>query len=112
VAARGRGRGAGGGRATPEERGARGADHRHLRKASMNAVSAKAGNTAKCTMPTSLYRRGFLIATVAVLGYALFRMLAPLAGPIAWALTLAFLLAPLQRALARASATARPPRPA
>jgi predicted PurR-regulated permease PerM len=52
-------------------------------------------------MPTSLYRRGFLLATVAVLGYALFRMLAPLAGPIAWALTLAFLLAPLQRALAR-----------
>ena len=67
----------------------------------MQAVSAKATDTAKCTMPTSLYRRGFLIATVAVLGYALFRMLAPIAGPIAWALTLAFLLAPLQRALTR-----------
>jgi len=52
-------------------------------------------------MSTPLYRRGFLIATVAVLGYALFRMLAPLSGPIAWALTLAFLLAPVQRALTR-----------
>jgi predicted PurR-regulated permease PerM len=52
-------------------------------------------------MPTSLYRRGFLFATVAVLGYALFRMLAPLAGPIVWALTLAFLLAPVQRTVAR-----------
>jgi predicted PurR-regulated permease PerM len=52
-------------------------------------------------MPTSLYRRGFLLATVAILGFALFRMLAPLAGPIAWAVTLAFLLAPLQRAMAR-----------
>jgi predicted PurR-regulated permease PerM len=65
----------------------------------MKGVSAKGAGTAKCTMPTSLYRRGFLFATVAVLGYALFRMLAPIAGPIAWALTLAFLLAPLQRRL-------------
>ena len=67
----------------------------------MKAVSAKGIGTAKCTMPTSLYRRGFLVVTVAVLGFALFQMLAPLAGPIAWALTLAFLLAPLQRSMAR-----------
>ena len=67
----------------------------------MKAVSAKGSDTAKCSMPSSLYHRGFLVATAAVLGYGLFAMLAPLTGPIAWALTLAFLLAPLQRALAR-----------
>jgi len=52
-------------------------------------------------MSSSTYARGFLLVAVAILGFALFRMLAPLAGPIAWALTLAFLLAPLQRALSR-----------
>ncbi len=52
-------------------------------------------------MNSPLYRRGFLVLAVAVLGYALIQMLAPLAGPIAWALTLAFLLAPLQRRLTR-----------
>jgi predicted PurR-regulated permease PerM len=67
----------------------------------MSAVSAKATGTAKCTMLSPLYHRGFLLAAVAVLGYALFRMLAPLAGTIAWAVTLAFLLAPLQRRLTR-----------
>lgn len=67
----------------------------------MQAVSTKARRTAKCVMTTSSYARGFLLVAVAILGFALFRMLAPLAGPIAWALTLAFLLAPLQRSLAR-----------
>ena len=52
-------------------------------------------------MTSSSYARGFLLLAVAALGFALFRMLAPLAGPIAWALTLAFLLAPLQRSLVR-----------
>ena len=52
-------------------------------------------------MTSSPYARGFLLLAVAVLGFALFRMLAPLAGPIAWAVTLGFLLAPLQRRLAK-----------
>ncbi|MCU0758532.1 MAG: AI-2E family transporter [Steroidobacteraceae bacterium] len=52
-------------------------------------------------MNLSSYTRGFLLITVAALGYALYRMLSPLAGPIAWAVTLAFLLAPLQRALSQ-----------
>lgn len=52
-------------------------------------------------MSSSTYARGFLLVAVAILGFALFRMLAPLAGPIAWAVTLAFLLAPLQRRLSR-----------
>lgn len=67
----------------------------------MPPVSTKARATAKCTMPTSLYHRAFLVVTAGVLGFALFQMLAPIAGPIAWAVTLAFLLAPLQRTLAR-----------
>jgi predicted PurR-regulated permease PerM len=50
-------------------------------------------------MNLSTYTRGFLLVAVAALGYALYRMLAPLAGAIAWAATLAFLLAPLQRSL-------------
>ena len=47
------------------------------------------------------YRRGFLVLTVAVLGYALFQVLTPFWGALAWSICLAVLLAPLQDRLTR-----------
>ncbi len=47
------------------------------------------------------YRRAFVVATVAVLGYALIRILDPFWGALGWALVLAFLLHPLHRRLTR-----------
>ncbi|MFM7706933.1 MAG: AI-2E family transporter [Gammaproteobacteria bacterium] len=47
------------------------------------------------------YRRGFLVLTVAVLGYALWQVLTPFWGALAWSICLAVLLAPLQDALTR-----------
>jgi predicted PurR-regulated permease PerM len=52
-------------------------------------------------MYSDFYRRSFAIATVVILGYALWRMLAPFWGPIAWAAFLAFFLLPVQIRLAR-----------
>ncbi len=43
------------------------------------------------------YRRAFLIATVAVLGYLLLQLLEPLWGPMGWALILAFVLYPVHQ---------------
>ena len=48
------------------------------------------------------YRRAFLIATVAVLGYLLLKLLEPLWAPFGWAAILAFLLYPLHDRLTRA----------
>lgn len=52
-------------------------------------------------MYSSFYRRTFVLATVAILGYLLFRVLAPLGGALGWAAVLAFLLLPLQEWLTR-----------
>lgn len=47
------------------------------------------------------YRRGFVVLSVAVLGFALFKVLTPFWGALAWSICLAVLLAPLQDALTR-----------
>ena len=47
------------------------------------------------------YRRGFGVLSVAVLGYALFQVLTPFWGALAWSICLAVLLAPLQLRLTR-----------
>jgi predicted PurR-regulated permease PerM len=47
------------------------------------------------------YRRGFVILSVAVLGYALFKVMTPFWGALAWSICLAVLLAPLQDRLTR-----------
>jgi len=52
-------------------------------------------------MYSSFYRRAFLIATVAILGYVLLHILNPLRGALSWAAVLAFLLYPLHERLAR-----------
>lgn len=50
-------------------------------------------------MHSSFYRRSFLIATVALLGWALLAILHPLWSTIGWAAVLAFLLNPLHERL-------------
>jgi predicted PurR-regulated permease PerM len=52
-------------------------------------------------MYSPVYRRSFVIATVAVMGYLLWRVLEPLSGALGWAAVLAFVLFPLQERLAR-----------
>jgi len=52
-------------------------------------------------MTADLYRKAFLLATVVLLGYALFRILEPFFGALAWGGFLAFLLAPLHARLTR-----------
>lgn len=47
------------------------------------------------------YRRTFVIATVAVLGYLLLQLLEPLWGPMGWAVILAFVLYPVHQWLTR-----------
>src|SRR5471032_2583321 len=47
------------------------------------------------------YARVFTLAVAAALGYALFLIFAPFAGPICWAVFLAFLLFPLNARLRR-----------
>lgn len=47
------------------------------------------------------YARTFWVATLLVVGLALYRILWPLMAPIVWAIFIAFLLSPLQRALVR-----------
>jgi len=51
-------------------------------------------------MYSIFYRRSFLIATAAILGYALYEILGPLRAMIGWAAVLAFVLYPLQERLA------------
>lgn len=50
---------------------------------------------------SSFYQRSFVIGTVLVLGYLLWRVLEPLAAALGWAAVLAFLLIPVQERLAR-----------
>jgi predicted PurR-regulated permease PerM len=52
-------------------------------------------------MHSTFYRRCFQIVTAAILGYALYRMLNPLFGMLAWAVVLAFVLHPLHESLTR-----------
>ncbi len=52
-------------------------------------------------MDSDLYRRGFALATVLLLGTAAFQIFQPFFGALAWGVCLAFLLAPLQVRLAR-----------
>ena len=52
-------------------------------------------------MESSFYRRCFQIATAAVLGYLLYRVLSPLSGMLGWAVVLAFVFYPLQVRLTR-----------
>ena len=52
-------------------------------------------------MHSVFYRRTFQLATAAILGYALYRILEPLRGVIGWAAVLAFILYPLQERLTR-----------
>ena len=50
-------------------------------------------------MYSTFHRRAFLVATVAILGWALFAILRPLGNPLGWAVMLAFLLHPLHERL-------------
>lgn len=50
---------------------------------------------------SDFYRRCFILATAAVLGYMLLAVLAPLRGALGWAVVLAFLLHPLHERLSR-----------
>jgi predicted PurR-regulated permease PerM len=50
-------------------------------------------------MESSFYRRIFQLTTVAVLGYALYRIIVPLREEIGWAAVLAFILHPLHERL-------------
>ncbi|MGH8227354.1 MAG: AI-2E family transporter [Steroidobacteraceae bacterium] len=50
---------------------------------------------------SAFYRRAFVIASVAILGYALVRILSPFWAALEWAAVLAFLLHPLQLRLTR-----------
>jgi predicted PurR-regulated permease PerM len=52
-------------------------------------------------MYSSFYRRTFVIATIAIMGYLLLRVLHPLGGALGWAAVLAFLLLPLHERLTR-----------
>jgi predicted PurR-regulated permease PerM len=52
-------------------------------------------------MYSDFYRRCFLIVTAAILGYAAYRIVAPLLGIIGWAVVLAFILYPLHERLTR-----------
>ena len=52
-------------------------------------------------MYPSFYRRTFVIATVAIMGYLLLRLLDPLGAALGWAAVLAFLLLPLHERLTR-----------
>jgi predicted PurR-regulated permease PerM len=52
-------------------------------------------------MYSSFYRRAFVVVTVAIIGYLLFRVLTPLTGALGWAAVLAFLLLPLREWLSR-----------
>jgi len=49
--------------------------------------------------PSRYYSRAFGLATTAILGYLLYRVLSPFQEPIIWASLLAFMLQPLQRRL-------------
>jgi predicted PurR-regulated permease PerM len=52
-------------------------------------------------MYSSFYRRTFVIATVAIMGYLLLKVLDPLGSALGWAAVLAFLLLPLHERLIR-----------
>ena len=52
-------------------------------------------------MYSSVYRRSFVIATVAIVGYLLWKVLEPLFGALGWAAVLAFVLLPVHERLAR-----------
>ena len=52
-------------------------------------------------MHSDFYRRCFQLTTAAVLGYALYRILNPLFGILAWAAVLAFILYPVHERLVR-----------
>ncbi|WP_151445792.1 AI-2E family transporter [Lacisediminimonas profundi] len=49
----------------------------------------------------TLYTKTFVIAVAALCGFALYGILTPFWGPLAWGISLAFLLAPLHRRLTR-----------
>src|SRR5256885_7751242 len=53
------------------------------------------------TMTPDFYLRSFQIATAAILGYLLLRVLDPLSGMLGWAAVLAFILHPLHERLTR-----------
>ena len=52
-------------------------------------------------MYSSFYRRSFLLATIAILGWAVSAIVQPLWVPLGWAAVLAFLLTPLHERLSR-----------
>ena len=52
-------------------------------------------------MDSAFYLRSFQIATAAILGYLLYRVLSPLSGMLGWAAVLAFILHPLHERLTR-----------
>ncbi|MFZ1905503.1 MAG: AI-2E family transporter [Steroidobacteraceae bacterium] len=52
-------------------------------------------------MQSSFYRRTFQLGTAAILGYALYQIIAPLREEIGWAAVLAFILHPLHERLSR-----------
>jgi predicted PurR-regulated permease PerM len=52
-------------------------------------------------MHSEFYRRCFLIVTAVILGFAFYRIVAPLLGIIGWAVVLAFILYPLHERLTR-----------
>src|ERR1700738_1695864 len=70
--------------------------------------SACGSTTASARKPTpssgvesTFYRRSFQIATAAVLGYLLFRILDPLSGMLGWGVVRAFILHPRHERLTR-----------
>jgi predicted PurR-regulated permease PerM len=75
-----------------------GLENAHIR---IRRVSAKGRGTAKCRMDSDLYRRGFAILAIGVLGVAAWRIFEPFFGALAWAACLAFLLTPAQAWLTR-----------
>ena len=53
-------------------------------------------------MHSAFYRRCFLLVTAAILGYALYRIVAPMLGILGWGVLLAFVLYPVHERLTRA----------
>lgn len=64
-------------------------------------VSYHASPSSPGLTPARYYTRAFALATIAVLGYLLWRILSVFSAPIMWAALIAFMLYPLQRRLVK-----------
>ena len=85
-----------------EHESAAGPVHGHgLGHAAAAETDAEADARHRADPGIVLYRRGFSLATIALLAVLLYRVTEPFLAPLAWASVLAFLLHPLQVRLAR-----------